>query len=161
MNNQSGERIASGILVLVCFAVLSWLNGRYAASGAGDIALFTILGLCLSVLGLAALTGIVLVCDPALRRAGFTGAAGAVARGYLTVIPFTVLGLLAELVFKWHAAPAFLQAAIMTSGAAVGMEVARLAGRSKIRFMIACTGGGFAFSMAWILSSSLFSKAVG
>ncbi len=49
----------------------------------------------------------------------------------------------------------------MTSGAAVGVEVARLAGRSKIRFMIACTGGAFAFSILWIVFSSLFTRAVG
>ncbi len=148
------------LIVAACFALLSWLNGRYSVRGAGNVALYTFLGFTLALLFLAVLAGLNLATDPGLRRSlGFTGAWEAVFRGFLTMIPFTLLALLAELAFRWTAAPAFIQAGIMTSGAAVGVEIARRAG-SKIRYTVVCMAGAFAFSIAWIAFSWIFTKAV-
>ena len=74
--------------------------------------------------------------------------------------PFTVLAMLADLAFGWSAATAFVQAAIMTSGASVGVEVMR-GGDKKLRYLAVCMAGAFAFSIAWIGFSSLFTKAAG
>lgn len=153
--------MAAGLAVLACFAVLAWLNGRYAASGAGQVALYTLLGLLLAIVFLAGLAGLVLASAPHLRQGpGYTGALDAVSRGFLIVIPFTALALLSDLAFGWGAATAFVQAAIMTSGAAVGVEVIR-DGDKKIRCLAVCMAGAFAFSIAWIGFSALFTKAVG
>jgi len=160
MDRSQGERIAAVLAVLACFAVLAWLNGRYVGSGAGQVATYTLLGLLLAIACLAGLAGLVLAASPSLRPAGYRGALDAVSRGFLIVIPFTALALLADLAFGWNAATAFVQAAIMTSGAAVGVEVMR-GGDKKLRYLAVCTAGAFAFSMAWIGFSALFTKAAG
>ncbi|MDY6794159.1 MAG: hypothetical protein SWK76_02575 [Actinomycetota bacterium] len=129
MEGSQGERVAAGLAVMSCFAVLAWLNGRYVGSGAGQVALYTLIGLLIAVAFLAGLAGLVLAANPDLRRGpGYGGALDMVARGFLVAIPFTALALLADLAFGWNAATAFLQAAIMTSGAAVGVEIMRRAG---------------------------------
>ncbi|MEW6555543.1 MAG: hypothetical protein AB1384_14815 [Actinomycetota bacterium] len=161
MDRTKGERIIGGLVILACFCVLAWLNGRYVGQGAGQVALYTILGLIIALACLAGLAALVMALDPALRQGpGYAGAADAVARGYLLALPFALLALLADLAFGWGAATAFMQAAIMTSGAAVGVELAR-SGEPKLRYMIGCMAGAFAFSIIWIAYSAIFSKAVG
>lgn len=155
-----GERTASGLLILACFAVLAWLNGRYVGSGAGQVAAFAVIGLAVATALTAALAGLVYASAPALRVAGFPAAWDAVARGFLLLVPFTLLALLADLAFGWSAATAFMQAAIMTSGAAVGAERSRSSGQ-KMRLMLLPMGGAFAFSISWIAYLAIFAKAVG
>ena len=161
MDKAQTERIAYSGIVLACFAILSWLNGRYVGTGAGEVAAYTFIGLFLAAACLCGLAALNLAADPSLRSSGgFSAAWDVVARGYLLAIPFTLLALLSELVFGWYAATAFIQAAIMTSGAAVGVELSRRAG-PKMRYMIICMGGAFAFSIIWIAYSAIFAKAVG
>ena len=161
MDSAARDRIVSGLVVVFCFAVLSWLNGRYVGAGAGQVALYTLLGLALALVCLTGLTGLILASDAPLRReSGWPGALDALTRGFLTLVPFTLLALLAELLFSWGAAQAFTQAAIMTSGAAVGVEVMRRSGQ-KPKYMIAPMLGAFAFSILWIAFSALFQKVAG
>ena len=161
MDRAQTERIVNGGIVLACFCVLSWLNGRYVGAGAGQVAAYTILGLAIACACLAGLAALTLVADPSLRSGpGYAGGLEVVARGYLIVIPFTLLALLADLAFGWNAATAFMQAAIMTSGAAVGVEIMRRSGQ-KITYMLIPMAGAFAFSIIWIAFSAIFSKAVG
>jgi hypothetical protein len=122
------------------------------------VAAYTFIGLLLALACLAGLAGLLLLVNPSLRQgAGYTGALDAVARGYLVAVPFTLLALLADLAFGWGAATAFIQAAIMTSGAAVGAELMRRSGQ-KITYMLAPMAGAFAFSIIWIAYSSIFTK---
>lgn len=161
MDKAQTERIAYAGIVLACFAILSWLNGRYVGSGAGEVAAYTVIGLLIAAACLAGLAALTLLAEPSLRQgAGYAGGLDAVARGFLIAIPFTLLALLADLAFGWNAATAFIQAAIMTSGAAVGTELARR-GEPKLRYMLICMGGAFAFSIIWIAYSAIFSKAAG
>jgi hypothetical protein len=161
MHEARTQRIAWGLLILACFSVLSWLNGRYVGSGAGQVATYTILGLIIALACLAGLAALLLAVNPPLRQGpGYMCAWDIVARGFLTVIPFTLLAMLADLAFGWNAATAFIQAAIMTSGAAVGVEVMRRSGQ-KILHMIAPMAGAFTFAIIWIAYSALFTKAVG
>jgi hypothetical protein len=161
MDGAQTERMAYAGIVLACFAVLSWLNGRYVGSGAGEVAAYTVIGLLIACACLAGLAALALVADPSLRSGpGYAGGLEVVARGYLIVIPFTLLALLADLAFGWNAATAFIQAAIMTAGAAVGVELSRR-GEPKLRYMIICMAGAFAFSIIWIAYSAIFAKAVG
>ncbi|MBC7246421.1 MAG: hypothetical protein H5T73_01410 [Actinobacteria bacterium] len=160
MDRALTERIVCGLLILACFTVLAWLNGRYVVVGAGQVALYTILGLLVIAACLAGLAGLVLAVHPPLRRGpGYVGGLDAVARGYLIAIPFTALALLADLAFGWNAATAFIQATIMTSGAAVGAELMRSSGQ-QMRLMVIPMAGSFVFSGIWIAYSAIFSKAV-
>jgi len=161
MDRAQTERIAYTGTVLTCFAVLSWLNGRYVGSGAGEVAVYTILGLVIAAACLFGLAALNLAAEPSLRSTGgLPGSWDMVARGYLLSLPFAMLALLADLAFGMYAATAFMQAAIMTSGAAVGVELSRRAG-SKLKYMLICMGGAFAFSIIWIIYSFIFSKAAG
>jgi hypothetical protein len=160
MEAKATERAVSGAVLLVCFSSLSWLNGRYVGSEAGQVALYTFLGLLISSLFLAAIAWLVYASATPLRARGFSGAWDAVARGFLLLLPLTVLALLADLFFSWGSAQAFTQAGIMTSGAAVGAEVMRRAG-PRISYMAAPIAGAFCFSFAWIGYTVLFSRAAG
>ena len=160
MEQASNEKVLNIAFIAACFAALCWLNGRYAAVGAGDVILFTLIGLALALALLAGTAAAVRASDASLRvPGGYAWSLDVVSRGFLIVIPFTLLALLAELAFGWHAAPAFIQAAVMTSGAAVGAELGRRLG-PKLKYMIAPMGVAFVFSGAWILFSYLFQKAV-
>lgn len=160
MGTKAVERAANGALLIFCFCSLSWLNGRYVGNGAGQVALFTFLGLIVSSLFLCGITWLVYASAQPMRAGGFPGAWDAVARGFLLLMPITVLALLADLLFHWGAAQAFTQAGIMTSGAAVGAEVMRRAGPG-IRYMAVSIAGAFSFAFAWIGYTALFSRVVG
>ena len=160
MDRAQAERMANGLTVLSCFALLAWLNGRYVGSGAGQVATYTLIGFFLAAACLAGLAALMLTVNPSLRQGpGYMGAWDAVALGFLTIIPFTLLALLADLAFGWNAATAFIQAAIMTSGAAVGAELSRRSG-AKMIYMLAPVAGAFAFSIIWIAYLAIFAKAV-
>jgi hypothetical protein len=161
MDGWDKERIFTGGVLLFCFAILAWLNGRHIGGGAGQVALYSLLAFLLALAFLAGIGGLILVADPPLRKSsGYPSALDAVGRGFLIILPFTLLAILAEFIFKWGATQAFTQAGIMTAGAAVGMEVMRRSGQ-KIRYMIIPMVGAIAFSMAWIGCSALFTKAAG
>jgi len=161
MDTTTRDRNFSGVVIVLCFAALAWLNGRAVVAGSGKVALYTVLGVTLAVVCLLGLARLVLASDASLRLTmGWPGALDALARGFLTVLPFAVLALLGELLFTWAAAMAFTQAAIMMSGAAVGAEVMRRGGQ-RLKFMVVPMLGGFAFSMLWIAFSALFQKAAG
>ena len=160
MDAKAAERAVSGAVLLLCFSALAWLNGRYVGDGAGQVALYTLLGLLISSLFLAGIAWLVYASATPLRAGGFSGAWDAVARGFLLLLPLTVLALIADLFFGWGSAQAFTQAGIMTSGAAVGAEVMRRAG-SGLKYLVVPLAGAFCFSFAWIGYTVLFSKAVG
>ncbi len=149
MGQNRTHRIATSLLVVACFAVLAWLSGRYVGGGAGQVALYTVIGLFLLLLGLFALTGLNLAADSAvLKPWGFGAVWGVVIRAFLIVVPFTILALLAELAYGWQAAPAFIQASIMTSGAAAGAELMRRAA-PRTRYLVVSMIVAFVFCMAW------------
>lgn len=161
MRQGTTQRILTSLLVVACFAVLAWLNGRLVGDGAGQVALYTIIGLVLALLGVAAVTGVNLAADPGVLRSwGYGAVWGAVVRGFLVVLPFTAMALLAELAYDWVAAQAFVQASIMTSGAAAGAELMRQAGR-KTRYLIVSTVVAFVFSGVWTIFTYVFQRVAG
>jgi len=160
-NQGIAMRIVASLLVLGCFAVLAWLNGRVVGEGAGQVAIYTAIGFALTLLGVAAVTGLNLAADPGtLGPWGYGAVWGAVVRGFLVVLPFTVMALLAQLVYDWPAAQAFIQASIMTGGAAAGAEVMRQAGR-KTRYLVVSTIVAFVFSGVWVVFTYAFQKVAG
>jgi hypothetical protein len=161
MDSTAKERIFTGLVLVFCFAILAWLNGRHIGSGAGQVALYSLLAFLLALAFLAGIGGLILAADKPLHSSsGYLGALDAVGRGFIIILPFTLLAILAEFIFKWGATQAFTQAGIMTAGAAVGMEVMRKSGQ-KAKYMIAPMAGAIVFSMAWIGYSALFGKMVG
>ncbi|MCL5735331.1 MAG: hypothetical protein M1274_07030 [Actinobacteria bacterium] len=155
------ERILTVLAVVGCFFVLAWLNGRHVTLGAGHIAIYTIVGIVLFAVGLLAVAAVNMVADSStLGRSSFTAIWGAVGRGFLTFLPFTLLSLLAELAYKWHAAPAFIQASITTAGAAAGVELMRHFA-PKSRYLIVSMMISILFSIIWTLFGYVFARVVG
>ena len=71
-------------------------------------------------------------------------------RGFLLLLPFTVLALIATIGLGWEAAAAFASAGIMTSSTAIGVELTRL-GSGKIRSTLLPAIGGIAMTSIWML----------
>jgi hypothetical protein len=161
VNQGLPQKIISSLTVLACFAVLAWLAGRYVGATNGQVAVYAALGVGLALLGLTAVVGLNLAVDtPVLGPAGFTAVWGVVARGFLVVIPFAVLALLAELVYDWQAAHSFIQAAVMTSGAAAGAELMRQTG-GKTRHLVVSTIVAVVLAGAWTVFTYFFQRVAG
>ncbi len=147
--------------IVSSFLVLAWLNGRDIDPRAGFVALYTFLFACLAVLALAGIGAAIYAFNARLRSAsGYSAIMGTVARGFLMMLPFMVLALLAELFLGWNAAQVFTQAGIITCGSAVGAEVVRMSG-GKIVHIVAPVAGAFIFSFLWMLLSAALQAAVG
>lgn len=154
---KSSPALLYRLAAVGCFATLMGLT-VYRLPGAeqGPLVLFSAVGA--GVIGwlfLALLGWLIYLLDAAARQElGRAGIAQAVARGYLLLIPFTLLALLAVSQFRWDAALPFSSAGIMTAGAAAGAELGQLEDRRPIHWALptlAATG----FATLWAVLCSL------
>ncbi|RJP35388.1 MAG: hypothetical protein C4536_00810 [Actinobacteria bacterium] len=140
--------------IVSSFLVLAWLNGRDIDAGAGFVALYTVLFTAFAVLSLAGIGGAVYAFNPRLRAASdYPRIMGIVVRGFLMMLPFMLMALVAELFLDWNSAQVFTQAGIMACGSVAGAEVVKSSG-GKIVNMIAPVAGAFLFSFLWMLLSA-------
>ena len=150
MGRQDGSALYRGLTV-VCFAVLGWLTGQHLERGGGLAVVFAALGVLFGLLGLGVMGWILDLSAPAARRTHGQGAIqGAVSRGFLLLLPFTVLALVAEVGLGWNTVQAFASAGIMLAGAAVGAEMGKLEeGRPLLALAPALAAAALAF--AWMM----------
>lgn len=117
------------VVVLACFAAL----GALAATGGSTAAYIAALaagGLVIGAVVLAIQSGVLAAVNGPLRReAGAAAIRGSVARGFLLLVPFTIMAAVAELAVGWDAALVMSSAALMTSSGSAGADVARRGGR--------------------------------
>jgi hypothetical protein len=144
------------VLVLLCFGALAWLNGRDLFGQHARALLFAGVGLvlllvCLLLVAALNTTG----AASGLATAGFGTTWGLVARGFLIIVPLTALAFLAEFAFDWHAAQAFIQASLMTSGAAAGAELMRR-GRPRTRYLVVSMLVAVVFCVGWTVLVAYF-----
>jgi hypothetical protein len=93
--------------------------------------------------------------DVSARQAlGRAGIARAVGRGFLLLIPFTLLAILAFLRLQWDAALPFACAGIMTAGSASGAELTEVGDRQAIHWVLPMLAAA-AFSTGWIALCAL------
>ena len=93
--------------------------------------------------------------DVSARQArGRAGIARAVGRGFLLLIPFTLLAILAVLRLQWDAALPFACAGIMTAGSAAGAELTEVGDRQAIHWVLPMLAAA-AFSTGWIALCAL------
>jgi hypothetical protein len=152
------QRILTGVAVVAGFVLLAWMNGRHVGTTDGQVALYTVLGLVLAVLGLAAVAGSNLAVNTSvLAPRGYLAVWDVVARAFLAVLPFSLVALLAEFAYHWQAAPSFIQAALMTSGAAAGAQLMQETGR-KARHLVVSMIVAFVFCALWIVLSYVFQR---
>lgn len=145
---------AYALVAALCFLVLGGLTGRRVGPEVLTIAAWAVGGAVLAAAGLVAMGVVLTLFGRAVRREhGRDALSYAVARGFLMLIPFTVLATLAELVLGWSAVQAFTSAGIMAAGAGVGIEFAKLGG-GRLTGMVAPTAVAFLISAAWMLLSA-------
>ncbi len=93
--------------------------------------------------------------NPGIRRQhGYGAIRTAIARGFLLLVPFTVLGAAADLGLGWNAVQAFTSAGLMTAAASAGMEIGRLGG-GRLRSALLPAGLAFLLSALWMVGSSM------
>ena len=147
-------RILYWCAVVFSFAVLAWLNGRAIDARAGFVAVYTLCLLAFALLALAGMGGLLYAFNKPMRESrGFSAAMDSVARGFMALLPFMLLALLAELFLDWNAAQVFTQSGIMICGSVVGVEAMKTGGGKAAR-IIPPVAGAFAFSFLWMLLSA-------
>ena len=126
--------------------LVGWRMGASAlAAGVGVAG-----GAGFAILAASVLVFVLGLANPHLERAALREAAES---GFLLILPFAVLALAAELALGWQASQVFSSAALMTSGGAVGMEVARRGG-GALRSALVPSGVAFLLSVAWVVLST-------
>ncbi len=148
---QQPATLAPGYVVL---RTLAWavIGGLFASMITSDFS--TILGSCLAgaiagILLLVPLRVMLYLANPNVRKEhGYAGIRRAVGAGYLVMVPFAVLALVAQLFFGWDALTSFAMAGMMAGSGAAGMEVSKLSGK-PLRNVIIGVIHGFGLSMVW------------
>ena len=149
-------RFLTRVVDVLCFALLSGLSAGRGQDWTNAVVL-VVLGLLLGGFALAFLGGVLALFNPAVRRThGRPSVRWAVNRGFLLLIPFTFLALVAEFVLGWEATAAFASAGVMTASAAVGAELARLGGH-KLAAMLLPMLGGTAIITVWLVALTFVS----
>lgn len=147
-------RVAYWSVTAACFAVLALLSGRDVKASAGFVSVYTVCMLAFALLALGGLGGLIYAFNPAARGScTYRHLLDVLARGFVYLLPFTLLALLAELALGWNAAQVFTQAGIMTCGTIAGAEIVGLSGGRMVH-IIAPVAGSFMFSFLWILLSA-------
>ena len=152
--SQAGQ---TQIIVLVCFALLGALTAR----DQGQTALWGLVyAIVAVVLGWLAVRALALLAGMVSARSGQprdNAIAAAVGRGFLMLVPFTALALLADLVLGWGVTQAFMAAGLMTAAAVAGGELETGAGGKGIP-RIVLTGGASVLSVMWIVLSNVLAS---
>jgi hypothetical protein len=151
MNSQakSAPLPTRSLLVLFCFAILGGLS-------AGKTDLFNsimmfLFGLLFGAIALMLFVWLLSIFNSRIKQTyDKKSIRWIVNRGFLLMLPFTVLALVATIGMDWQVASAFASAGIMTSSTAIGVELARLGG-GKISSSLLPVLGGMVTTTAWML----------
>ncbi len=147
--------IGARLLRTLCFATLGALTAQnisptFVARLGGAV-----LAVLLQVVVLAATGWLLYLVNPHIRHAyGYRGIQTALARGFLLLIPYTVLAAFADLGLAWHAVQTFTAAGMLSAAAATGAELAELGGGRMVNIIL-LTGVASVLSIVWIALSTL------
>lgn len=131
-------------LILGCLATLSALCGGV---------IFAVFGSLLGSLWLWLMVVLLAQFNPEVHRQhGFRAIADAVVHGFVLLVPFVVLALVAGFLLHWQVAQAFTGAGLMAAGAATGGEMTKLGG-GRIAGSLLPLLGTLLLSLAWMLLS--------
>ena len=150
---KSGPLATAGLyfIILICLVMLGILCGG---------AQLAVLGVALVLIGLVALVIALLLFNPKTRREhGFFSVVGAVARGFMLLVPFTVLAVVTYIWLNWDAGQSFTSAGLMAAGAATGAEMAKLGG-GRIMGSLLPMLWSMLLSLAWMLLGGLLAALI-
>lgn len=110
----------------VCFALFGWLTAARLSLELSQMLGFALFG---ALFAFASACVISLVLFVVNHEIGLSGVWAAVGKGFLMMIPFAVLAVVAEVGLHWNAVQAFASVGLMSAGAAAGMELAKINGK--------------------------------
>ncbi len=149
------------LLDLLSFGILGALTVRHISADPLVIAAGAGVAAVAPGVWLLALGWLLALVDPnGRRRYGYRGIRAAIARGYVMMIPFTMLALAADLSLGWNAVAAFTSAGIMTSAAMVGAELAGHGG-GRLRSALLPALWAFGLTMIWMIAPTAAAVALG
>jgi len=139
------------VVAVVCLVTLGLL------CGGGVLA---ILAPPVIVLSLLPLIVLLLLFNPKARRQnGWSGIAATVSRGFVMLLPFTVLAAASQVWLHWNAAQLFTSSGLMAVGAATGFEMVRIGG-GRIAGALLPTVWFALLAIIWMLFSGLVASAM-
>ena len=137
------------LLALLCFAILGGLSAS-TADLFNSIIMFLI-GLFFGAIALLLFGWLLSIFNSRIKQTyDKKSIRWIVNRGFLLMLPFTVLALIATIGLDWQATSTFASAGIMTSSTAIGVDLARL-GSGKISSSLLPALGGIVTTTAWML----------
>jgi len=146
-----GARVATA----ASFGVLGWLMVRSGGHGPLAAGLFITLAAALGMLGRFSYILLLVAFNPAVRhRQGYAAVRQGVDAGFLMLIPFTVLAVLAEVGLGWSALLAFASAGIMLAGTVAGADLSKLQKQRWLGALLPSLGAGV-LAAAWMVLLSL------
>jgi hypothetical protein len=136
----------------VCFAMFGWLTATHLHLRMEHNVVYALFGALFAIAGFCVLS---LVLFTVNFKIGIKGVLAAVAKGFLLMIPFAVLAVLAETVLRWNAVQAFASVGLMSAGGAAGMELAKINGKQMVNGIVA-SASAFVLTAAWVLLAAPF-----
>ena len=110
----------------VCFAVFGWLTAEHLSLESSQSLGVVLFGALFAFVSACVISLVLFVVN---HEVGLSGVWAAVGRGFLMMIPFAVLAVVAQLGLNWHAVQAFASVGLMSAGGAAGMELAKINGK--------------------------------
>ena len=149
---------------LLCFAVLGFLAGRSAHQSGWPLAIWVGAGWLfgLVALGVLSIPLRLLYYDLVMAR-GSRAIPSGISQGFLSLIPFTVLAVMADVFLGWNATAAFTSAGLMFCGGATVTAFSKLNPQAKKSLVASVVpslaAAGLAF--AWMIGVALLHRALG
>jgi hypothetical protein len=112
------------------------------------------------LLGLLPLILLLLLFNPQARRqSGWVGVSATIPRGFVMLMPFTVLAAVAHFWLHWDAASLFTTSGLMAVGAATGFEMNKIGGGRIAGALLPAIWFAL-LAPIWMLFSGLVAKAL-
>ncbi len=140
---------------VVALAVFGGLSGQHLASSAGVIVASALVAVVGGGMVIAVMQHLLSAGNARLRADhGEAAVDRAVANGFVMLLPYAVLALLAELLFHWEAVQACMASGLMTAAALAASELSALGGRPIYNTVLPALFMT-ALSAAWMVLSTL------
>jgi len=160
---STASRLGARMTAMACFCLFGALNMVSAVPKFSIVIILLgiLVGFVFALITMKLMAVVISIANNDLRQQYGNGFAGqAVEQGMAYLFPFAILAFLAEYFLHWPGTMLFASAGIMTAGASVGAEIAKL-GKPKMKNFILPIIVAFLMSTIWMMSTGFLSIAGG
>jgi len=137
-----------------CFAIFGWLTATHLQFRTGQMVGYALVG---ALFGIASVYVLSLVLAAVNSKVSVKKARTAVIKGFLLIIPFAILAVLAEMVLRWNAVQAFASVGLMSAGGAAGLEMVKISGRQMVNGIVPAISAVI-LTLAWSVGAPFIVK---